>query len=96
MRRFADRQKGGYVMADKERNRPFNGAAWFDRQVQRRTRAALNARGSKAKTKSPEYVTEYERQLKLFRAERAEIKKRKKEKHLARLAEQQRTERFGA
>ena len=83
-------------MGGKGERQAFNGAVWFDRQVQRRTRAALNARGSKAKTKSPEYVTEYERQLKLFRAERAEIKKRKREKHLARLAEQHRTERFGA
>ena len=83
-------------MGGKGERQVFNGAVWFDRQVQRRTRAALNVRGSKAKTKSPEYVTEYERQLKLFRAERAEVKKRKKEKHLARLAEQQSTERFGA
>ena len=83
-------------MGGKGERQVFNGAVWFDRQVQRRARAALNARGSKAKTKSPEYVTEYERQLKLFRAERAEVKKRKKEKYLARLAEQQSTERFGA
>lgn len=83
-------------MGGKGERQVFNGAVWFDRQVQRRTRVALNARGSKAKTKSPEYVTEYERQLKLFRAERAEVKKRKKEKYLARLAEQQSAEHFGA
>ena len=74
----------------------FDGAAWFDRQVQRRTRAALNARGSKAKTKSQEYVTEYERQLALFRAERKEIKQRKREKHLAMLEQQKNRERAEA
>jgi len=55
----------------------FNGAAWFDRQVQRRTRAALTQRGSKASTRSKEYKAEYARQLECFRAERAEVKRRK-------------------
>lgn len=68
-------------MCEKIKENPFNGAAWFDRQVQRRTRAALTERGSTAKTKSREYKTEYERQLKLFRAERAEVKRRKAEKY---------------
>ena len=67
-----------------EQNR-FNGAAWFDRQVQLRTRAALDARGSCASTRSIEYQREYARQLALFRAERAEIKRRKAEKYLARM-----------
>jgi len=66
----------------------FNGAAWFDRQVQRRTREALNARGSKAGTRSREYKTEYARQLAMFRAERAEVKQRRQEKCLARMSKQ--------
>ncbi len=64
---------------------PFNGAAWFERQVQLRTRNALTERGSTAKTKSREYKTEYARQLALFRAERMEVKRRKREIYLARL-----------
>ena len=71
-------------MGETRQYHPFNGAAWFDYQVQKRTRAALTERGSKAKTKSREYKTEYARQMALFRAERAEIKRRKKEKHLER------------
>ncbi len=65
--------------------KPFDGKAWFDRQVHSRTRAALDARGSKASTHSREYRTEYARQLVLFRAERAEVKRRKHEKYLERL-----------
>lgn len=61
----------------------FNGALWFDRQVQSRTRAALTERGSHASTRSREYKDEYARQLELFRAERAEIKRRKAEKYAA-------------
>ncbi len=57
----------------------FNGSAWFDRQVRARTRAALRERGSSASARSLEYRDEYERQLLLFRAERAAIKKRKAE-----------------
>ncbi len=64
---------------------PFNGAAWFERQVQLRTRNALTERGSTANTKSREYKTEYARQLALFRAERMEVKRRKRENYLARL-----------
>lgn len=63
----------------------FNGAAWFDRQVHIRTRTALTERGSTASSRSLEYKTEYKQQIKLFRAERAEVKKRKHEKHLARI-----------
>ncbi len=70
-------------MCQEAKPRTFNGAAWFDRQVQRRTRAALTERGSSASTKSREYKTEYARQLALFRAERAEVKRRKKEKYAA-------------
>ena len=58
----------------------FNGSAWFENQVRRRTRAALRERGSEASTKSAEYRAEYKRQIKLFCAERAAIKKRKAEK----------------
>ena len=70
-------------MGEKGQYHPFDGAVWFDRQVQRRTRAALTERGSTASTKSQEYKTEYARQLALFRAERAEVKRRKKEKYAA-------------
>ena len=70
-------------MCEEVKPRPFNGAAWFDRQVHRRTRAALDERGCIASTKSREYRTEYARQLALFRAERAEVKRRKKEKYAA-------------
>ena len=65
--------------------KPFNGAAWADRQVHRRTRAALTERGSQAGTNSREYKTEYKQQWKLFAAERTEIKQRKKKKYLARM-----------
>ena len=68
----------------------FNGAAWFDRQVASRTRAALDARGSTASTKSREYRIEYARQLALFRAERAKVKRRKAEKYAALLAKKER------
>jgi len=67
----------------------FNGALWFERQVQCRTRAALDARGSTASTKSKEYKAEYAQQLKLFRAERAEKKRRKAEKHAAIMAKKE-------
>lgn len=67
----------------------FNGAAWFDQQVCNRTRAALTARGSIASTRSREYKEEYARQLKLFRAERAEKKRRKAEKYAALMAKKE-------
>ena len=76
-------------MEENNTNSRFDGAAWFDRQVRIRTRAALKARGSKAKTKSREYMTEYARQLELFRAERAEKKRVKKEKFHARMTRQE-------
>ena len=76
-------------MEDKSNQSSFDRGAWFERQVRMRTRAALNARGSKAKTCSPEYRAEYLRQSRLFRAERAAVKQRKREKHLARLEKQQ-------
>ena len=63
----------------------FDGAAWFERQVRRRTREALCARGSEASTRSAEYRAEYARQLLLFRAERAAVKKRKAEIYAERL-----------
>ena len=72
-------------MQHRDHRSRFNGSAWFDRQVQCRTRAALTERGSKASTHSREYKEEYARQIKLFRAERAEVKRRKQEKYLARL-----------
>lgn len=83
-------------MGEKGQYHPFDGAAWFDRQVHRRTRAALDERGCIASTKSREYRTEYARQLKLFRAERAEVKRRKKEKYTALLEKKQRAEQIGA
>ena len=83
-------------MAGKEQKRPFNGAAWFDRQVQRRTRAALNVRGSKAKSKSQEYKTEYARQLALFRAERMEVKRKKAERYASRMERKRSEECAGA
>ena len=70
-------------MIQKNTHRRFDGARWFEQQVQRRTRAALTERGSTASAHSREYKTEYARQLKLFRAERKEIKRRKAEKHAA-------------
>jgi hypothetical protein len=70
-------------MGERRQHHPFNGAAWFDHQVQKRTRNALTERGSKAKTKSREYKTEYARQLALFRAERMEVKRKKAEKYAA-------------
>lgn len=72
-------------MGEKGMQNRFNGAAWFDQQVCNRTRAALAARGCKAKTHSREYQTEYARQLVLFREERAEVKRRRQEKYLARM-----------
>ena len=59
------------------RQKRFNGAAWAEKQVRIRTRAALTARGSKVSTHSREYMMEYALQLALFRAERIE-KKRKR------------------
>ena len=82
-------------MGERRQYHPFNGAAWFDHQVQKRTRAALTERGSKAKSKSREYKTEYERQLALFRAERAEVKRRKAEKYAALLEKKLAAERAG-
>ena len=76
--------------------KPFNGAAWADRQVHKRTRAALTERGSQAGTNSREYKTEYKQQWKLFAAERTEIKRRKKEKYLARMNKRQAAERARA
>ena len=57
------------------RRKRFNGSAWFEKQVQMRTRAALQARGSKASTHSREYQQEYALQLSLFSAERTEKKR---------------------
>ena len=71
-------------------NGRFDGAAWFRKQMLNRTRAALNEKGSKAKPGSNEYQAEYDRQLSIYRAERAEVKKRKAEKYAARMAEQKR------
>lgn len=82
-------------MGEKGQYQPFNGAAWFERQVQRRTRAALTERGSTAKSKSQEYKTEYARQLALFRAERMEVKQRKAEKYAALLEKKLAAERIG-
>ena len=82
-------------MGEKEFKR-FDGAAWADRQVHRRTRAALNERGSQAGTNSREYKTEYKQQWKLFAAERTEIKRRKEEKRLARVKKRLAAERAGA
>ena len=56
----------------------FNGSAWFRKQVQKRTRAALAARGSRASTHSREYQLEYALQQALLRAERIEKKRQKK------------------
>ena len=82
-------------MGEKEFKR-FDGAAWADRQVHRRTRAALSERGSQAGTHSREYRTEYKQQWKLFAAERTEIKRRKEEKRLARVKKRLAAERAGA
>lgn len=73
-------------MEEKTKQSGFNGAAWFEQQVCKRTRAALNDRGINASSHSREYQTEYARQMRLFRAERAEVKRRKHEKYLARMA----------
>ena len=70
-------------MGETRQYHPFNGAAWFDHQVQKRTRNALTERGTKAKAKSREFKTEYARQLALFRAERMEVKRKKAEKYAA-------------
>ena len=69
---------GGIPVKEEKRRKPFDGAAWFDRQVSIRTRAALDERGSTAKSSSREYKIEYARQVKLFRAERASLSRRKK------------------
>ena len=55
----------------------FNGTAWAEREILKRTRAALTARGSKASTHSREYQIEYAWQKSLFRAERIEKKWKK-------------------
>ena len=72
-------------MGEKGERRRFNGNAWFDCQVHRRTRAALTELGSTASSHSQEYKAEYARQHALFRKERAEVKRRKREKYLARM-----------
>lgn len=82
-------------MEEKRKRKPFDGAAWFDRQVSIRTRAALDERGSAAKSSSREYKTEYARQVKLFRAERAIIKRRKKEKYIAKSKERMEADHLG-
>ena len=64
----------------------FNGALWFEQQVAKRTRAALTARGSNAPVNSREYQVEHAKQLVRFRAERAEVKRRKAEKYAALMA----------
>ena len=66
--------------------KPFNGAAWFEKQVHRRTRVALAERGSTAKSNSFEYRREYQRQLAAFRAIRWEKKAEKAKKHAEREA----------
>ena len=83
-------------MEDKRKRKRFDGATWFDRQVSIRTRAALDERGSTAESSSLEYKTEYARQVKLFRAERAIIKQRKKEKHIAKSKKRMATDHLGA
>ncbi len=83
-------------MGEKKQYHPFNGAAWFERQVQYRTRAALTERGSTAKSKSQEYKTEYARQLALFRAERMEVKRKKAERYAARMERKRSEECAGA
>ena len=65
-------------------HKPFNRAAWFEKQVHRRTRAALDERGSTAKPKSREYREEYERQRTAFRAIRREKKAEKARKRAER------------
>lgn len=72
-------------MKNQNSRKRFDGAAWFERQVCIRTRAALRERGSTALRGSAEYRAEYSHQLKLFRAERAEVKRRKAEKYAERL-----------
>ena len=69
-------KKGGYQR--------FDGRAWLIKQVHKRTSDKLKENGIEASTHSVIYKTEYARQMALFRAERAEIKRRKKEKHLER------------
>ena len=83
-------------MGEKRQYHPFNGAAWFERQVQYRTRAALTERGSTAKSKSQEYQAEYARQLALFRAERMDVKRKKAERYAARMERKRSEECAGA
>ena len=71
----------------KDRVNHFDGNKWFENKVRNRTRAALTERGSKASAHSAEYNAEYKKQYALFRAERAEIKRSKHEKKLARRKE---------
>jgi hypothetical protein len=56
----------------------------------------LTERGSKAKSKSQEYKTEYARQLALFRAERAEVKRKKAERYASRMERKRSEECAGA
>ena len=68
-------------MEEKEAQAPykrFNGAAWAEQQIRKRTRAELAARGSRAPTHSREYQLEYALQKSLFSAERIEKKRQKK------------------
>ena len=67
-------------MPAEAKGKRFDGNAWFERQVRKRTRDALTARGSRARVKTSEYHAEYVRQLALFRAERAAIKQQRAEK----------------
>ena len=82
-------------MEGKGKYNGFDGAAWFDHQVRTRTRAALRERGREVATSSGEYQAEFGRQLALFRAERAEVKRRKKEKYRARMEKKMTTEQIG-
>ena len=83
-------------MEGKKKYRQYDVAAWYERQVHSRTRAALDERGSHANTHSSEYKTEYKLQQELFIAERRERKRRKREKYLARVAKQQHAGQIGA
>ena len=76
----------GDTMEQKNIGRRFDGSLWFENELRRRTREALNEKGLKAGTGSPVYRAEYARQLEILRAERAEVKRRRAEKLAQRLA----------
>ena len=76
---------GEYNMRQEAKGNRFDGNAWFERQVRKRTRDALTARGSRAKVNTIEYQSEYRRQYALFRAERAAVKQRRAEKRALRM-----------